>query len=294
MKKFSFMPLIYIVLLQAFFVASVNLITIYSNTPSFATGTIFTSAYSPNLVIFVNLIMFTFTAAILYFNKKSYEQYRKYAENQIKEEYLLNMQKLIETFKAERHDFFNQLQIISGFIQLNKGERAIQYIQSLADKAQKRRETIKTGQPVLDAFFQARLSTLDTQGVTLTVNSEPDALDNTALMPWDIARILTNLIDNAVDATVNLPEDQRRIKIEVYKTENGCHCTVKNSGPRIDPAIKAKIFTSGFTTKGMQGQGMGLHIVQSLVNSAKGEIFVQDSSEAGYDTEFHILLPYVS
>ncbi|MFX4261616.1 Spo0B domain-containing protein [Pelotomaculum propionicicum] len=41
----------------------------------------------------------------------------------------MNLEKLLEIIQVQRHDFLNHLQVISGFLQLNKPERIREYIE---------------------------------------------------------------------------------------------------------------------------------------------------------------------
>ncbi|WP_282089780.1 ATP-binding protein [Aquimarina algiphila] len=101
----------------------------------------------------------------------------------------------------------------------------------------------------------------------------------------DINQVWTNLIDNAIDAMehsgtlhIKTNQDNRFIKIDI--TDNG---------KGIPEEHLSKIFDPFFTTKSIgQGTGMGLEVVQRIINQHNGDIKV--SSQQG-TTTFTVCLP---
>jgi two-component system cell cycle sensor histidine kinase/response regulator CckA len=67
---------------------------------------------------------------------------------------------------------------------------------------------------------------------------------------------------------------------------------VRDTGHGIDPKIMDRIFDPYFTTKGMtEATGMGLAVVQGIVNSYGGAITVK--SEVGKGTIFEVFIPCI-
>ncbi|MCB0301221.1 MAG: hypothetical protein KDE52_14285, partial [Calditrichaeota bacterium] len=61
-----------------------------------------------------------------------------------------------------------------------------------------------------------------------------------------------------------------------------------DNGPGIPPDQMNKIFEKFFTTKS-QGTGLGLSVVQEIVNSHRGTISVESDPQSG--TVFRLLFP---
>lgn len=103
-----------------------------------------------------------------------------------------------------------------------------------------------------------------------------------------LKQALGNLITNAADAT-----DYRgtvQIQAELVKTAESRYCRIllRDNGHGIPQAIADKIFSPYFTTK-EHGTGLGLAVVEHVVNSHGGTIRLE--SIEGQGTVFYIDLP---
>jgi len=103
-----------------------------------------------------------------------------------------------------------------------------------------------------------------------------------------LSQILTNLVINAIDAMSGIGSIE--IRTDLVKKREVCYCriSVKDSGKGIGKQESQLIFTPYFTTK-ESGTGLGLPIVERIVNDHGGAIWF-DSAE-GMGTTFYIDLP---
>jgi len=116
----------------------------------------------------------------------------------------------------------------------------------------------------------------------------------------DLHQVLINLFTNASDA---MPDGgQIRVAIEPAVLAEGDRrpegiapgryacLTVTDTGHGIAPEVKARIFEPRFSTKPSgRGSGMGLAVVQGIVQGSGGEI--ECTSEPGQGATFRVLLP---
>jgi len=107
-------------------------------------------------------------------------------------------------------------------------------------------------------------------------------------VPEEMNQVLTNLIQNALDA---LPKDGTgAIRVAASGRGGVLVLSVRDNGAGIPPEARAKIFTPFFTTKDVGvGMGLGLTIVHRVVSSLGGTVGV--TSELGQGTEFTLRIP---
>lgn len=162
-----------------------------------------------------------------------------------------------------------------------KLEVLIQEILKLA-KGQQTKENISSFN--LDAMINYELDLLSS-----TIKSKNLIVDK--IIPKDlyvkfdknkIATILGNLLQNAVKYNI----DNGRIVVEVAKTKTGVFMSVSDTGIGISNQDKKRIFERFYRVdpsrnKQIEGNGLGLAIVQELVASMGGKISVKDSNDRG-------------
>ncbi|HSF55083.1 MAG TPA: HAMP domain-containing sensor histidine kinase, partial [Algoriphagus sp.] len=104
--------------------------------------------------------------------------------------------------------------------------------------------------------------------------------------PGELNQIWTNLIDNAIDAMEVTKSP--KLEIRIIPTKNTVSVEITDNGPGIPSGIKSKIFDPFFTTKGMgKGTGMGLDLVNQIVNKHEGKIQVDSTSgQTTFKVEF--------
>ncbi len=98
--------------------------------------------------------------------------------------------------------------------------------------------------------------------------------------PARLEQVLVNLMSNAVQALREVPPP-RSIVIAGEAAGGRVLLTVRDSGPGVPDEVAARVFHPFFTTKGMQGTGLGLYISRQIVREAGGELRLAEGSAAG-------------
>lgn len=110
------------------------------------------------------------------------------------------------------------------------------------------------------------------QGIVATVEgtAPPAQGDRVA-----IEQILHNLLLNASQALQQVPADQRRIAVRLSAANGRVRAEVRDSGPGVAAADRARLFEPFFTTRA-DGLGLGLPLSQSLAQAMGGQLELAD------------------
>lgn len=262
------------------------------------------------MVLLGAMISTTGLVSLLRYQKKNYEESLKGLEN-------LNLK-----LREQRHDYLNQMQIVNGLLELGEFESARDYLQPVFKDIMKVSRALKTSQPAVNALLQAKMEEVERQGIDfyLEVGAQ---LRGLSVEPWELCKILANLIDNAVTA-LSMPkeggkgqseeakaqEDRKRtvadkgqdaengertvqdgerwIRLGIGENQDEHLFLIRNNGPEIPKTQQKLIFGVGYTTKKEEGHGMGLAIVSSILKEVGGRIRVNSSPE---ETSFAVAIP---
>lgn len=103
-----------------------------------------------------------------------------------------------------------------------------------------------------------------------------------------IVQVLTNLIQNGLDAAGAIRPDPRVVVAVGPQGSDRVRIVVRDNGPGVPPEVEARLFQPYVTTKS-HGTGLGLAIVQRIVVEHGGEIAYRPATKGG--AVFEIVLP---
>jgi signal transduction histidine kinase len=106
-------------------------------------------------------------------------------------------------------------------------------------------------------------------------------------VPVQIEMILANLFNNAIDTIKEKPLGNVRLSFKLYSTKIAL--TVSNTGPIDDATLQKILKKQPVSTKGADGNGIGLRIVSELCRANNGELAIfNDDGRANIEVAFPI------
>lgn len=200
-----------------------------------------------------------------------------------------NLETLNTKLRSQRHEYLNQFQVVYGLMELGEYEEAKKYLEPFCKDIMKVSKALKTAQPAVNALLQAKIEMAEQRKVDLYIEVKSD-LKHIPIEPWDLCKVLGNIIDNAITA-LEEKEGERNLHIEIDEDVNQYLFSIYNNGPQIPKEGVESVFKQGFTTKKGEGHGMGLYIVENIIKSVNGNIQLQSTREK---TTFEISIPKCS
>lgn len=197
-----------------------------------------------------------------------------------------NLEDFNTRLREERHDYLNHMQVVYGLMELEEYQEARNYLQPVFKDIMKLSKALKTSQPAVNALLQAKIEAAEKEGIDFFPEVHSN-LNQLGIEPWELCKILANLIDNAITA-LHEKEGDKELRVIIREGKDHYEFCVENNGPKIPEERREAIFRQGFSTKKEEGHGMGLFIVSSILKENRGSIKVESDE---MHTSFTAALP---
>ncbi|NIK54373.1 sensor histidine kinase [Kribbella shirazensis] len=192
-----------------------------------------------------------------------------------------------ELLRAQTHEFANQLHTISGLIQIGEYDEVVTYVGALNRYRESLDLTVtrRVHDTTVAALLMAKSSLAAERRVELRVSERTTLLRLDPELSADIATVLGNLVDNAVDAAAQsgTPLSPAWVEVELRQDATSVEIVVRDSGPGVAPELAQEVFAHGFTTKAAaEGErGIGLAMTRLICRRRGGEVAVTNLTEGG-------------
>ncbi|WP_035938828.1 sensor histidine kinase [Knoellia aerolata] len=189
-----------------------------------------------------------------------------------------------QLLRAQTHEFANQLHTISGLIQIGEYDEVVRFVDAVTERRHSLDLLVNSRiqDPAVAALLMAKASIASERRVELRI-SEETSLDR--LQPEDavdVATVVGNLVDNALDA-VSGGRPGQWVSVAIRHDAASVEVAVSDSGPGVSPEVAAEVFTHGFTTKAATAgeRGIGLALTRLICQRRGGEVQVASTHEGG-------------
>lgn len=189
--------------------------------------------------------------------------------------YISELEKVMDSIKASRHDFKNHLQVLGGLLDMRMYTELKDYLKQLKVESKALDLSLRIKSPILMVLFQSKWELAHSMNIPL--HFETDLHDYSRIESFDLVKIYANLLDNALEATQSYEgEEPKQIRV-LCKTEGSKYVFAVENTALLSPQEQKRFFQKGFTTKesAVASRGNGLSIVRQTVEKYQGEISVQ-------------------
>lgn len=196
---------------------------------------------------------------------------------------------LVDSMRANNHDFTNKLHVILGLIQMEMYDEATSYIQNIT---MVQRETISKvmnciNEPAIAALLIGKIARASELNVKFVLREGCYYSSADISLPSEVlVTVIGNLIENAFESMNDMNYDgQKELLFGMYSKPGALLITADDTGSGISDSNIGRIFENGFSTKG-SGRGTGLYQVKNLIEASGGKINVE--SQEGIGTSFTV------
>ena len=216
-----------------------------------------------------------------FFSKQIDKRIAAYQRELIETHYQ-EVENMYRQIRGWRHDYRNHIQMMKVLAASGDLEGIKAYLDELDTDLNTVDTVVKTGNAMADAILNSKISLAKARKISVQCDAHiPVKLKMSEL---DLCCIIGNLFDNAIEASLPLPEDQRLIRVYMDMKGSQLYISFTNFTASKKMEKMGKVYK---TSKG-DGHGFGLVRIDNIVERLEGYLS-RNSEDGAFTTE--ILLP---
>lgn len=218
-----------------------------------------------------------------FWDRKVDRQIADYQKELIETHYV-EVENMYRQIRGWRHDYRNHIQTMKAYASVGNLDAIKAYLDALDTDLSTVDTVIKTGNPMADAILNSKISLARAKHIPVQADANVSVALN--ISELDLCVIIGNLFDNAIEASMKLPEERRMIRVYMDMKNTQLYLSFTNF------TAGQKLHKTGgrfASTKG-KGHGFGLVRIDNVVERLGGYIS-RNSEDGAFTTE--ILLPQI-
>lgn len=235
---------------------------------------------NPYRVLFCLFAYVPIVAVIILYQKLKEKQEEEYVKESARKQvgdmvgHVEHIEELYDRMRGIRHDLGNHLTVIERLAEDGKMEELADYIRELGENIERLQPRIKTGNAVTDVVLSEVADRCDKEGISFeSTFAYPEGLN---INPFDMSVVLTNALQNAVEASALVSDPE--IRIRSVQKERVFIINIRNIVSK-----KVPIMEDGLpeTSKHESGHGYGLKNIRSIAAKYRGDIEIRQEEKDG-------------
>ncbi|MDO4754081.1 MAG: ATP-binding protein [Bacillota bacterium] len=218
----------------------------------------------------------------MFFRSKRLDRQIAHYQSELIQTHYREVENMYRQMRGWRHDYRNHIQALKFLASKEDMAEIRHYLDMLETDLKTVDITVKTGNNMADAILNSKISLANAKNIPVDIHAEiPVKLTTSDI---DLCCIIGNLFDNAIEASLKLPEGERMIRIYMEMKNTQLYLSFTNLTATTKMEKRGGLFR---TTKG-DGHGLGLIRIDSIIEKYGGYLS-RNSEDGAFTTE--ILLP---
>ncbi len=222
-------------------------------------------------IVFINILVFTLFSKLQ--NQLEIQRNNDLLNTQMRLE-KQSFRRIEESYNRTRelrHDLKNHIFGLKGIAENGTKEELLEYLEKMTDAVEEATYISMSKNTAVDAVLNEKLLYAQRNGISTQFDITP--LENTKISAMDICTILSNALDNAVEACIKIDSVSERY-IDVKINDNGEEMIISVKNPYKDePKRRAGGYIS--LKKDRENHGLGLKSIKRTVDKNKGDMLVK-------------------
>lgn len=170
---------------------------------------------------------------------------------------------LHQSMRRLKHDMKNHLMVLASYLNDEDYEAAKTYTSQILDKLNAMHSYIETGNTLLNHILNEKLELARSCGIA--VRAEVETISFSGMRSIDFSALLTNLLDNAIEASKN--EASGELLLRIFQERGYDAISVKN---KITESVLAKNPKLHSTKEDREQHGIGIAQIKEITAAYDG------------------------
>lgn len=208
-------------------------------------------------------------------------------QSDLLERQVQEVENLYGQIRGMRHDLRNHAQTMQAYLKLGQTELLEDYLSELSDSFEQVDDVLRTGNVMADAILNSKLSLARSKGIA--VNAKAAVPAASGIPDVSLCTILGNLMDNAMEACLRIPQGEERfLRVYIAPMKGQLYVNVTNSSPGRAQIENGRYLSSKTGRDRRARHGFGLSQIDRAARLCGG--YVNRQQEEGvFSTE--VMLP---
>lgn len=171
------------------------------------------------------------------------------------------------------HDMKNHLNILENYMSHKEYEKAYDYMAKLREPVLQIEQYVHSGNRVIDMVINDKLSVIQRENIK--VNLETNTIGQVGISEKDLCAVLSNLLDNAIEACKKCVNQEAWIDITLKKVTHGLIFKISNSMYEEVIVREGRYLT---TKEDKDKHGVGLESVNYILKKYNANIKIEDAN----------------
>lgn len=182
-----------------------------------------------------------------------------------------NMERYYSQQRKSVHEFKNHMGCIQGLLQEGREKEALEYIRKVNNSPEQHVSSFVTQNPVVDVVINQKYQQAKSAGIN--VIAVMNDLKGIPMAEEDLVVLLSNLLNNAIEACGRLKKKQREIKFKFIQKQEKVVLSIKNP---IEKKLIRENNQIKTTKRNEKEHGIGLENVANVIDKYGGEEMYSD------------------
>lgn len=238
------------------------------------------------MIFFLLLILLNILLWFLFISRYMNRHIKRF-EQDLLERHYEEVDTMYRQMRGWRHDYHNHIQALKVCLDQEEYPQISDYLDQVDTSLNNVDQVVKTGNLMVDAILNSKIALITQRNIDLSVTvTVPSTMDIKAI---DLCVLLGNLLDNAMEACVQIPNEKERfIRIYIDVLKGQLYLCITNS---MNGKGKRKGMSFPSTKSG--AHGFGLERIDRIVSKYEG--YLNRQTENGvFATEITLPLSHSS